>query len=351
MNPKILVIRRDNIGDLVCTTPIFRAIKANFSDSCVDVLVNSYNQLVLTGNPFIDSIFVYTKSRHRDKRKGLISHCVDQAKLYIELRKKNYDYIILAGSDYNAHAVSMAKWIKGKHIIGYTDPKDKLSKQIDMPVEKLPAKSFHEAEGVFNLLKPLNISSEPEKLEIYPIEKYVADAQERTLKFGFTEDEDILGIHISVRRLSSRWSIEKFEQLITKILNNHREKKILIFWSPGTADNPMHPGDDEKADCLLKSINSKRVFGFETDNIPQLVAGLSLCKELICIDGGATHIGAALQIPMVCLFGGGDETRWYPWMVPNILLQPPSKVAEDLSVESVYNGYINLIQSSAKKIA
>ncbi len=344
MTPKILVIRRDNIGDLVCTTPIFRAIKEKFPKCQLDVLVNSYNQLVLANNPCIDELFIYTKLKHRDKNQGLLYIFKERLKLYHNLRKNNYDYVILAGANYNSHALSMAKWIKPKHIIGYTNPNENKSFIIDMPTQPLPPRSFHEAEGVFNLLKHLEIKSNPKALEIYPQISALAEAKQRISEQNFTKDDHILGVHISVRRLSSRWSLEKFEQLINKILKNHPKNKILMFWSPGATDNPMHPGDDEKAALLLNKINSERVFGFETDGIHELVAGLSLCKELICIDGGATHIGAALQIPMVCLFGGGDETRWYPWMVPNVLLQPPSKIAEDLSADDVYNGYIELLE-------
>lgn len=346
---KFLVIRRDNIGDLVCTTPIFKAIKAKYPECKLDVLVNSYNELVLVDNPFVDDIFVYTKSKHRNKNQGFLSHCINQIKLYLKLRKNSYDYVILAGSDFHAHALNMAKWIKPKHIIGYINETEKKSAQIDLPAPKLEPRSFHEAEGVFNLLKTLDIDTKPGALEIYPVKAALKEAQNRIETQDFKANINVLGVHISVRRLSSRWSLEKFEDLINKVLDNHPEKKILLFWSPGSADNPMHPGDDEKAEQLLNKVNSPRVFGFETDGIPQLVAGLSLCNELICIDGGATHVGAALQIPMVCLFGGGDETRWYPWLVPNVLLQPPSKVAEDLSSDDVYNGYIELMEKIKRK--
>lgn len=45
--PSILVIRRDNIGDLVCTTPFVGCAEAAFSGSRIAVVVNSYNAQVL----------------------------------------------------------------------------------------------------------------------------------------------------------------------------------------------------------------------------------------------------------------------------------------------------------------
>lgn len=43
---KILIIRRDNIGDLICTTPLFEAIRQHYPDAYLAALVNSYNALI-----------------------------------------------------------------------------------------------------------------------------------------------------------------------------------------------------------------------------------------------------------------------------------------------------------------
>ena len=54
---KILVIRRDNIGDLVCTTPLLAALRARFPDAWIGVLANSYNAPVLSGYPHVNDVF------------------------------------------------------------------------------------------------------------------------------------------------------------------------------------------------------------------------------------------------------------------------------------------------------
>ncbi len=47
----ILVICLDNIGDLVCTLPLIRALFEYFPRAWIGVLANSYNRDVLMGNP------------------------------------------------------------------------------------------------------------------------------------------------------------------------------------------------------------------------------------------------------------------------------------------------------------
>jgi ADP-heptose:LPS heptosyltransferase len=61
---RILVIRRDNIGGLVCRTPLFAALRARYSQAHIAALVNSYNAAVLDGNPHVDAA---TLSQHRQQ--------------------------------------------------------------------------------------------------------------------------------------------------------------------------------------------------------------------------------------------------------------------------------------------
>ena len=63
----ILVIRVDNIGDLICTTPIFQALKSRYPQAKLSVLVNTYNQEVIANNPYVDNIVVYQKTTHSFK--------------------------------------------------------------------------------------------------------------------------------------------------------------------------------------------------------------------------------------------------------------------------------------------
>ena len=57
----ILIIRRDNIGDLVCTTPLIAALRKRYSKASIGVLANSYNAPVLDGNSDVDDLYAYSK--------------------------------------------------------------------------------------------------------------------------------------------------------------------------------------------------------------------------------------------------------------------------------------------------
>ena len=48
-------------------------------------------------------------------------------------------------------------------------------------------------------------------------------------------------------------------------------------------------------------------------NLKNLAAVINRCQLFISNDSGPMHMAAALKIPVVCLFGPSDATRWHPW--------------------------------------
>ncbi len=57
---KILVIQTAKIGDMVCTTPVFREIKKKYPDCYLTALVTSKTKDILKNNPRIDEIILIT---------------------------------------------------------------------------------------------------------------------------------------------------------------------------------------------------------------------------------------------------------------------------------------------------
>jgi ADP-heptose:LPS heptosyltransferase len=57
----ILVIRRNNVGDMICAIPVFRTLRREFPDASITVLAESSNAHVVSGASFIDNLLVYEK--------------------------------------------------------------------------------------------------------------------------------------------------------------------------------------------------------------------------------------------------------------------------------------------------
>src|SRR5476649_2784337 len=113
----ILVIRRDNIGDLVCTTPLLTALRKQFSQAWVGVLANSYNAAVLDGNPDIDGVYAYRKLKHVAAQGSAISALAEKIGLMWELRRKRLDLVVLAAGSQDTRGAQLARIIAPDRIV------------------------------------------------------------------------------------------------------------------------------------------------------------------------------------------------------------------------------------------
>lgn len=339
---KILVIRRDNIGDLVCTTPIFSALRAHFPDAFLAAFVNSYNAEVLAGNPDLDAVYSYTKAKHRRPGETVARVYWDRLKLFWHLRRLRFDYAIIAGAHFLPRALRLARAVRPRHIIGFTEAGRAGVEHIDIALPYTLPGPLHEVEDIFRLLRPLGIEGPPGPLTVVapPDEKARALAAVTPLGTG-----PVVGLHISARKPSQRWPQERFAELARLLVARHGVR-LMLFWSPGSETNPLHPGDDEKAAWIVDATRDLPLVAWPTQRLSQLMGGLAVCDAVICSDGGAMHIAAGLGKPIVCFFGRSDPERWRPWDVPHVVLQPTSRDVGDVSVREAASAFAQLVDGA-----
>jgi ADP-heptose:LPS heptosyltransferase len=332
---RYLIIRRDNIGDMVCTTPLLKALKSRFPDSTIDVLANSYNAAVLESNDDVDNLYIYTKAKHRTQGQSYLNTYYRRLQVILKLRKKKYDYVILAGSNYVPHALRFAKLLRPQKIVGY-DPEGLGGLDIVVK-QRSDHEERHEVDNTFYLLSALDITGPVPPLKLVISEQERA----RAAQIMVSHVPLRIAVNISTRKPSQRWPIEKFAEWIRR-LQQQANVSFALFWSPGDSSNPTHPGDDANANLLLRQVSDLPVIPFPTSHLRQLIAGLEQCQIYVGSDGGALHLAAALSLPCLCFFGNSDPIHWRPWDVPYVALQPSSKHAADISVQEALEGYHRL---------
>jgi len=335
---KFLVIRRDNIGDLVCTTPLISALRQRFPGSEISALVNSYNAGVLENNPDVDEIYTYTKAKHRPANRSLFQVFRERIKTFAHLRRKRFDYAILAGAPYLPRALKLARRINPRHIIGFTEEGKPGIRHIDLPVPYGLPQPRHETEDIFRLLTPLGIEGTPGPLKVVPSRDLALKAEKALIENGIDLNRPLFGIHISARKPSQRWPAENFIELI-RHLHQQYQASFLLLWSPGDSSNPLHPGDDDKSREIVRALEALPLTAYPTHELRELIGALSLCRAVVCSDGGAMHLAAGLAKPILCFFGQSGAERWHPWSVPHVLLQPESREVADISVAEALAGF------------
>lgn len=323
-----LVVRRDNIGDLVCTTPLIAALRQRYPQAWIGALVNSYNAPVLAGSQDLDRVYAYTKLKHRAPGQSWLGSVAERLGMILELRRRKIHTVVLAAPGNQASAERFAQWVAPQQVL-----------RAD------PARGGHEVERIMSCLSAwgspvpeaasCRVVAEPQQVQ------HLTAALPPALGDG---TGPLVALHISARKPSQRWPASRFAELARE-LHLRWQARFLLFWSPGPADHPRHPGDDDKAAEILALTGDLPMHPIATSRLEELVAGLSLADRVVCSDGGAMHLAAGLGKSLVCFFGKSSAERWHPWGVPYQLLQPDSQDVNDITVDAALAAFARLMDS------
>lgn len=337
---KILIVRSANIGDLLCTTPMLRALKNCYPDSRLSILVNSYNYQIVEDNPDVDEVLVYEKAKHGH---GRMRAWWRAYRLFSDIRGRRYDLAIGASADFNRKIAKMVHASGARQRIGYVkDGEGRQFYNTPLPEQREP---LHEVEYVFRLLAPLGIAEEPGPL-ILPVPAPEQEKGREFIRAAGTDPSRLVAIHISSRKPVNRWPVDRFRDLARRLRKGY-DVTPLFLWSPGDENNPFHPGDDGAARWLGEQLGNDALF-YRTSTIKELVGILSLCRAMVCCDGGALHIGAALQLPMVAIFGSTNPGKWAPWMIRHVMVKK-GETALDNQVDDVMEAFGNLVRGEGRR--
>lgn len=328
---RILVIRRDNIGDLACTTPLFAALRGRFPQAHITALVNSYNVAVLDGNPHVDAVHSYTKLKHRRPGESRLGVLLARVRMLARLRRERYDYVVLAKSDFDRQGLGLARRLRREHVVGFVPQGKADARGITIAVAA-PQARLHEVEIMQRLAEKLDVRSAPGPLRVYPRAERVAAWRSRLPGSGWT------AMHISTRVPERRWPAERWVELIRGLGTDAR---VALMWAPGAQGDPRHPGDDAVAAAILQQVKALAV---PTPEVADLVAALSLCDAFVGVDGGAMHLAAGLGVRIVALFenDADKQSRWRPWQVASEVVAPASGSIADISVGQVRAAWARL---------
>lgn len=317
----VLVVRRDNIGDLVCTTPLFAALRRAHPQAWIGALVNSYNAAVLDHNPDLDEVLVYTKLKHLEPGQSALGALARRTRDLWRLRRRGLDCVVLANPHEAPRTLALARALAPQRIVSLSE-------------ETLRQMSgAHQVERVFALAAELGIEGPIPPLKVVPDAARVQEAR-GVLKRPFN-----VALQISARRVAQQWPAERFIELAQRL--DALGMGTMLLWAPGPSSHPSHPGDDEKAAAIAAT---KSIVAYRSARLAELIGALAACDAVVTSDGGAMHLAAALRKPIVCFFGDVDPAQWRPWGVPHRVLRAESRRASDIGVDETLAALRELTQ-------
>ena len=312
--PKLLLVRNDNIGDLICSIPSIQLVRDQFPNSEIHLLVNSYNAPVVEClcPKWVNRLIIYRKTKHAGLDFSQLAHL---GSFYVGLWKERYDITVLLVGGVSRQALSFAKWSRSHRVISY-------GSQTDSPSF---LEGLHEVEYSWRLVAHLcGISDSPPQQIDYPIRA----------------TGNRVAIQITSRKPGNRWDAGRFIEL-ARALHAHTQQRPLLLWSPGNEKTATHPGDDTKALDILKATSSI-LDPTPTSTLDELSSALQTCRYVVTPDGGAMHLASAMGVRIVSLFGQSEPSRWRPWTPHARVLQSPSRTIQDISTDQVMSAFKDL---------
>src|SRR5438067_1648480 len=100
---RILVVQTQRLGDVLCATPLFTALRNQFPESHLAALVHRPMDELLVGSEDLDEVLVYDR---RTTHRSMLSRLA----LIAELREQRFDWVI---SIHAASSVAFALWQSG----------------------------------------------------------------------------------------------------------------------------------------------------------------------------------------------------------------------------------------------
>ena len=264
---KILIVKLDEIGDLVNSLHVFSLLKSKYPEAELTLLCKPFNINLLKNDPFLTHVV------------SDIQHLTGNYDLIVELRGdiSTIKYALKNSPDYRIDRATV-RW-KNKFSGGHP----------------------HEVETNFQILEPLNISR-PAKFELnlYPSQN------DKIVVNNYLKEKDIVSfavIHVGARRALKRWNILNF-QILVKELSRHKKLQIVFV-------------GDKDDDLIIKEIQKN--VGIKTYSVAGIFTLLqvsvlcNLSKIFIGNDSGPLHIAKASDAAVIGLFGPGAPTTFYPY--------------------------------------
>ncbi|MFH1753366.1 MAG: lipopolysaccharide heptosyltransferase II [Candidatus Omnitrophota bacterium] len=292
---KILIIRTDRLGDLILSTPVFRAVREGYPDSHIAAMVRPYTKECVEGNPYINEVIVYDKYGTGKSFLGTFSFAMN-------LRKKRFDTAIILHPTNRAHMIAFLAGIPKR--VGFNR---RLGFLLTHKVaHKKEFGDRHEIDHTLDIVRAIGLA--PRSRALYmPVKRDVQRKVDSTLSgLGVEAGDVVVAIHPSSSCPSKKWPAERFANIADRLIGERNVKIVILSGRDGMVDA-------EKAKVAMKR---KAIDLSGKTTIQELAAVLKRCSLFISNDSGPVHVACAVGTPVIAIFGrknaGLGPKRWGP---------------------------------------
>lgn len=308
---KYLVIQTRDIGDVMLSTALCNALKAEHPDAQVDMLTMSHCAGVVEGNPNIDEIVVLDKDQRNEVGYML--------RFLRGIRARKYDVVLNVQGQFiglvtclfsrRARRIGFDKW---PWFLAHSD-------HVKFRFEIEDTGHGYTIDDRFALLGPLGMNPKERDYKIWLSEAEVEGGRQLLLEAGLDLDQPIVALGVNSRDAFKQWPLEHFASVASELV---RRYNVQIYV-------PFGPGEEEYSrglkPLLPEELRSAVFDTVRTRSIRELAAVFAQCDLYLGNDSGPRHIAQALDVPaMAVVSPASDKWSWIPWDHPRFRALDPA---------------------------
>lgn len=316
---KIALVRRDGLGDFICTLPLLKLIKERYLGASVTLFLDERNASLL---PYLDRDSLPLI----EECKILRAHGNKYAHLLTALRyrKRNFDLAVSAKTSPMRLMNLFLYCLGATQRVAYVDERAWDARFINckVPYHKNKYKqNKHQALKAIQLLAP-ELETLPSALFpslLLPAGIIAACPALALLK------PPVLLLSASTTQAGNRLAATTYASVVNRLIENTSALSILLVSAKS---------DLVRAHAIQEALVQRATL-FVPENFQQFMAACG-CGDLFFVsDGGVAHIGGALGKSLLVLFGGVNPHVWHPLCEKCELLYHQDNV-NCLSEEGIY---------------
>lgn len=337
----ILIVRQHNqLGDMLCSVPLFAAIRKKFPDAHITLVASPINYEILFSdiNPYIDKVITYRKT----PLKNLME-------FYKELKNHDYQIGIVPSTVSISRTSHFINFFSGaKYRVGVKSIDNKInSVEYLLNVKsdfEWDSKKLHQVERNLDVGRQIycDLSDEEKNKVMIHLSSGEILFAENFMNVNFPDKSRlVISLHPGAGKIQNRWDKEYFVELIKKLFDKY---KCYILLTSGTIDK-------EITDSIRDKLNELKINCTIIENSPIRKVGAVIKNTDLYItnDTGTMHVAGGVDANIISLFGPTHGYEWAPKGKNKIYIQSPSDNINDITVESVFetagNTLTNIIES------
>lgn len=322
---KILIIKRHQLGDMICTLPMIWSVRKFFTDAEITLVTKNssgFNDIFENSKMPVDSVINYNSGF--------------ESLIYIikSLKDKQIDLaiipstVVFSNTNHLIAYISKVKFRVGVNSIDYE--KNKVSYMLNVKKDFLwGINKTHQIERNLDVIRQIGIPVTNQFIKININEQNNSFAENFLAQHNISKYNLLIGLHPGAAKTQNIWDFKNYTELMNLL---HQTYNCCFYISQGPDDNMTIQNLENYLKNKFPAINYIKYSGELMKN----AAIIAKTNLFISNDTGIMHLASGLNIPLICLFGPTNAFEWGPIGKSMVSIQSVNENVNNITVSQVF---------------